>query len=210
MAIYRQIYINKHTCITVWKIVETEHELIGLINDPEILAKAKSYKATMQRMQFLASQVLLIHKGLLGGLKKDENGKPHLSDGRFISLSHDTCYVALMIADYNCGIDLQSVSEKVLKIAQKFLSDEDCIQPKDGLDQLTLAWSVKEALYKIYGQPTIFFKEHLRLQTHQLFKRQLECQIIKHANTERQVMKYQFIDDIVLCFNCKVEENLPS
>jgi 4'-phosphopantetheinyl transferase len=199
MGIYRQIHIEKRAVITVWKITESEIELNNLINDPTIEKKAKSIKATTQRLQYLASQLLIQRLALRELIHKDENGKPHLSDNRCISISHDTHYVALMLADYKCGIDLQTISEKVGRIAPKFLDLQDCIQPSEGLFALTLAWSAKEALYKIHGEPSIFFKEHLRL-IRPLTNSRLQCEINNLELIEKYEISYQKIDNILLCF----------
>jgi 4'-phosphopantetheinyl transferase len=200
MGIYRQIHIDKRAVITIWKITESEDDLMAKVNDVEVREIAKSYKAITQRMQYLASQLLLEKLALRKLIIKDENGKPFLRDQRFISISHDSDYVAIMVADYLCGVDLQTSTEKVRRIASKFLAENDCIQPTDNLYRLTIGWSAKEALYKVHGNPRIFFKEHIRLISWSSILNRLHCEIQTSPLTETYEICYQPIDQVYLCY----------
>ena len=162
MPRYREIYIKKEAKIIIWKIEETEDELISFLDTTDLSPKFHSYKSLSHRKQFLATQILLKREEIQNKIIKDVNGKPCLKSG-FVSISHDTNYVSLMISNKVCGIDLQSVSPKVLRIKHKFYDEDDLEQFGEEIDFYTLMWSLKEALYKLFGVPKLFFKEHLRI-----------------------------------------------
>lgn len=162
MPRYREIFIKKDARIIVWKITEDEAELIDLINNAFHLEAIQSRKSERSRKQYLATRIILEQEGWDTELIKDENGKPQLPEG-YISISHDSDYVAVMTANYECGTDLQSVTEKVFRVKHKFFDEEDVMPDQNELIGLTIAWSVKEALYKINGDPNVYFKEHMRI-----------------------------------------------
>jgi phosphopantetheinyl transferase len=200
MGIYRQIHINKQSVITIWEISESEEGLFERTRALNVWEQAHAYKAQLQRKQFLAAQLLLEHLGVRHFILKDENGKPHLSDRQYISITHDSNYVAVMVADYPCGVDLQTVTEKVKRIAPKFLDKNDCIQDWNNLFMLTVGWSAKEALYKIHGNPLLFFKEHIRLSEFTKHDNSIQAQIFNLNQWEEYKIQYQQVDDVVLCF----------
>jgi 4'-phosphopantetheinyl transferase len=200
LGIYRTISIKKIANITLWKITESEDDLYLLCDDIVIKEKALSIKPITQRKQFLATQLLLKKLNLKGLLKKDLNGKPYLSNGNHISISHDSEYVAIMVSENACGIDLQSFSPKVLKIKHKFIHIDDYCALSNDINELTLAWSTKEALYKINGDPMVYFKEHLRLISNNQKNQVIEA-AIHHENYSQKVnLRYRKLDDLFLVY----------
>lgn len=164
MPRYREISIKKEAKIIVWKITESEDELIQLIENETYLELVKSRKSISSRKQFLATRVLLEQEGIAHELQKDENGKPKLNN-QHISITHDGNYVAIMLSIKSCGIDLQSISNKVNRVRHKFFDESDFMATPDETVGLTIAWCIKEAIYKIHGDPMIYFKEHMRIRT---------------------------------------------
>lgn len=162
MPKYREIFIKKEARIIIWKITETEDELADLIKTTAFLEEVKSRKSLTSRKQFLATRIILEQEGIEKDLVKDENGKPKLTN-HHISITHDTDYVGVMISNKDCGIDLQSISEKVKRVQHKFIDEDDLQLADNELDSLTISWCIKEALYKIHGDPMVYFKEHLRI-----------------------------------------------
>ncbi len=201
MGIFRTISIKKEANITVWKITESEEELFSRVGDEEKVNKALMIKAAIQRKQFLVSQILIQELNLKDSLFKDKNGKPLLKNGKFISLSHDADFVAIMISDFPCGIDLQSISSKVLKIKSKFVDTYDFCSTSLSEEDLTLAWSAKEALYKINGDPMVYFKEHLRLISHNKDEMLLNSSILHESYSQELKLRYRKLEDVFLVYN---------
>ena len=63
------------------------------------------------------------------------------------------------------GIDIECPTDKIQKLYKRFLSKQEQEELSDGKNrqQLLLAWSAKEALYKIIGKEAIDFANQLRI-----------------------------------------------
>ena len=197
MPRYREIYNKNLSKIIVWKITETEEELITMVNDDAVLIKVKQFKNATHRKQNLVTNILLEQENCRQLLTKDENGKPILPNG-FISISHDSNYVAIMLSSKKCGIDLQSQSPKVLRIKHKFYDDEDVKLFGELISFFTLIWSLKEALYKINGDPKVFFKEHLRITN--IENNYVKAKNLHESYEEKIDLMFKNIDELILTF----------
>ena len=70
------------------------------------------------------------------------------------------------------GVDIEMVTQKVSSVKHKFLSPKEQVMI-EGIENssftllhdslLTAAWSIKESLYKWYGDGEVDFKEHLHI-----------------------------------------------
>jgi phosphopantetheinyl transferase len=117
----------------------------------------------------MVSQILL--QGLGDGHSPEwyynEAGKPLFRDypGHF-SISHSRDFVGLVYHPLDkCGIDLEELREKILVIASRFTHDAEAawVRKTHELEDITLIWSVKEALFKTIGGGGIHFKTQLRV-----------------------------------------------
>ncbi len=132
------------------------------------LTEFSNLKSDKRRLEYLGVRVAL--KNLLGEEKKityDSEGKPVFSDKSFqISISHSGRWIAVMAhPQKKVGIDIEIPTQKIAKIYQRFLNETEQKELSDGenLNQLLLAWSAKEALYKIIGKDAIDFANHLHI-----------------------------------------------
>jgi 4'-phosphopantetheinyl transferase EntD len=93
----------------------------------------------------------------------DSAGKPHLKDGKHISISHSFIFSAVAISDQPIGVDVEKQREKIGIIAHKFVKYENDYLNKEAINyinKLTVIWCVKESLYKLFATPGMLFKEH--------------------------------------------------
>ena len=99
-------------------------------------------------------------------LTYDTNGKPHLEDGKNISITHSYEFSAIIISSRNVGIDLEMNREKIVKIAHKFIDSEfDFINKEEHyIEQLSVIWGAKEALYKMCNSRSLSFKQDMHIQ----------------------------------------------
>jgi phosphopantetheinyl transferase len=197
---YKAIFNKKQSKIIIWKITESEETLISILDNEASLKKLERLKAPSHRKQSLTSQILLKQNNLLHKVVKDENGKPLIDDDSLhISISHDTDYVALMIANTPCGIDLQHVTEKVLRIKNKFY-DAEADAPADDelINCITKVWSIKEAIYKVNGDPKVFFKEHIRI--HSMDRKQGKIEILHPKYQNKFGVNIHKLDKIYLVY----------
>jgi len=146
--------------------VESLKEQITLIeSDNTEFEKIVSEK---RKLEFLGIRVAL--KSLLGKeikIQYDNEGKPHLLDGSYqISVSHTNNWIAVMAhPTQKVGIDIECPTDKIRNLYTRFLSVTEQKELSEGNDtrQLLLAWSAKEALYKIIGKEAIDFANQLRI-----------------------------------------------
>ena len=174
--------------LLLWKLSEKEIQLNNLVN---LSLSSKSrldlIKSSSQRKQFLGIQNLLsLHNINNKVLFYDDNGKPHLLNNKFISISHSFDYCGVIVSDVKVGIDIEKFRSKILNISKKFFSESDLALIKvSSVENITKVWSIKEAVYKAFGHNKIDFKKNI---------------IIKSVNKE-------FNKATVLIFNNEISEN---
>ena len=152
----------------LWKLSETETELKNLLN-PSTYSNSRLnlIKSTNQRKQFLGVQNLLkLLKISSDTLFYDNNGKPHLSNNKFISISHSFDYCGVIISDTKVGIDIEKFRPKILNISKKFISESDWNLIKlNSVENVTKVWTIKEAVFKAFGYSGIDFKENILIES---------------------------------------------
>lgn len=154
------------TEIHVWKITETFEDLFDqvLLNDTNLI-RLNNMKSEMHQRGFLSVRMLLQSAGYSDhDLYYDEFGKPHLSDGRHISITHSFGFSAIIISNQKTGIDIEMQREKISLIADKFVDTEFDFLEREASDyirKLTIIWGVKEAIFKIQNEVGISFKDHI-------------------------------------------------
>ncbi len=165
MPLYKTINPSPNTVVKIWKITESYEELIAPLDlKPNSLERVLGMKSELHQRGFLSVRHLLRDFGYTDqDLYYDAFGKPHLKDGKYISITHSFIFSGVIISDKEVGIDIEKQREKIAIIAKKFvdyefnyLSDSD----DDYVRRLTVIWGVKESLYKLFATPGMLFREH--------------------------------------------------
>jgi 4'-phosphopantetheinyl transferase len=170
MALYKILTVNKTTKVLIWKIEESISKLQDSITLSENSAtRLQSMKSELHQKGFLSIRYLLKEVGYTDAeLIYDAFGKPHLTDGRFISITHSFIFTAIIISkNVPVGIDIEKQRDKILKIAHKFtpIQEYKTIANADALiSKLTIVWGAKESLYKIYGKKKLLFLHHIYIE----------------------------------------------
>ena len=170
MALYKTLTVTKTTKVLIWKIEESISELSnGISLSQNSSSRLQSMKSELHQKGFLSIRHLLKEVGYSDfDLIYDEFGKPHLKDGRFISITHSFTFTGIIVSDeLPVGIDIEKQREKILKIAHKFTPFEEykTIANADALvSKLTIVWGAKESLYKIYGKKKLLFLHHIYIE----------------------------------------------
>ena len=165
MPLYKTIAVNSQTTVKIWKIEESFHDLMdGTPLKPESLSRVKGMKSELHQRGFLSVRHLLASFGYSDlDLYYDENGKPHLKNGKEISITHSFTFSGIIISDKKAGIDIEKQRDKIAKIASKFISYEFKYldnTKSDYVRKLTVIWGIKESLYKLFATPGMLFKSH--------------------------------------------------
>lgn len=167
MALYKTLTVNKVTKVLIWKIEESISKLQeGIFLSENSTTRLNSMKSQLHQRGFLSIRHLLKEVGYTDAdLIYDEFGKPHLKNGKFISITHSFTFTAIIVSDkFHVGIDIEKQREKILKIAHKFTPFEEykTIANHEALvSKLTIVWGAKESLYKIYGKKSLLFLHHI-------------------------------------------------
>ena len=170
MALYKTLTVNKATKVLIWKIEESTSKLQeGIVLSENSTTRLNSMKSQLHQRGFLSIRHLLKEVGYTDAdLFYDEFGKPHLKNGKYISITHSFTFSAIIVSDkFHVGIDIEKQREKILKIAHKFTPFEEykTIANVDALiSKLTIVWGAKESLYKIYGKKKLLFLHHIYIE----------------------------------------------
>jgi len=165
MPLHKTIAPNSQTTVKIWKITESYDELMAIVDlKPNSLERVLGMKSELHQRGFLSVRWLLREFGYTDkDLFYDDFGKPHLKDGKQISISHSFNFSAVIISDLIVGIDIEKQRDKISIIAHKFVDYEfDYLDKTSGdyIKKLTVIWCVKESLYKLYCTPGLSFKNH--------------------------------------------------
>lgn len=174
MPLYKSVSLYPDTELLVWKITESYSDLFSAVSlKKNCLDRLEGMKSELHRKGFLSVRMLLQEAGYTDfDLFYGDDGKPHLTDNKYISITHSHNFSAIVISDRNVGIDIEKQRNKITIIADKFcISEFDYLNPADKvtfIKQLTAIWGVKESLFKILSVPGISFKNHINVASFSL------------------------------------------
>lgn len=221
MPIFYQHQINEYTRLGVWKIEETEEFFKG--NVPYHRDVTHPHK----RLQHLAGRFLLQYLFPYFPYELIEiadTRKPFIPDERFhFSISHCGDYAAAIVSTASrVGVDIEIPTGKVMKIIDKYLSNEEKeifniprlpdgqeysiynnqipgyrIQTNDS-SLPTLLWSAKEAVFKWYGNGEVDFRKHTQLKQLHAGEEIIDCFFTK-TQSELKI-NYRLFDKLVLAW----------
>jgi 4'-phosphopantetheinyl transferase len=168
--------IDDQTMLSVWKIEETEEQLLsGLQLKQHELDIIASFSAGKRTLHWLSTRLLLrtmLNTADYIDCQMDEHGKPYLVNSDVhISLSHSYDYAAVIISkDKKVGVDIELIKMKIKSIKHKFLSDVELAQKQigDNINGLYVSWCAKEAIYKWHGKKGLEFKQHIHIKPFKL------------------------------------------
>jgi phosphopantetheinyl transferase len=194
MPLVYQQNINAHTRLGVWHIIENEDFFL------EKVVLQNEITHPHKRLQHLAGRYLL--KDLFPDfpielIKVADTRKPFLPGEKYhFSISHCSDYAAVMVSTQNrVGVDIELPQEKIARIKQKYLTAEELqlvtTIPAAELDSLTMAWSIKEAMFKWYGNGKVDFRQNMTIlkieakdfsfQADCIFSKEEEWKLMVHA-----------------------------
>ena len=164
MPICKTIIVNDSTTVKVWRITESISDLLTDLQLSEYSkTKLERLKHESAKKCFLSARRLLLDFGINdSNLFYNEDGKPFLKNGRYVSITHSKDIVAVVVSDLDVGVDVQDYSEKLLKVKSKFIGVERLYLKEDfslDIKRLTMIWTVKEALFKANGKKGLNFRD---------------------------------------------------
>ena len=172
MPLVYQQNINDDTKLGLWRIEEPENFFL------QFVPLQKKITHPHKRLQHLAGRFLLrklFPHFPLKLIKIAETRKPFLPGEEYhFSISHCGDYAAVIVSSkYRVGVDVEWPQQKIDIVKHKFMGTKEftvlkMMDERDELFKLTMAWSIKEAIFKWYGLGQLDFKKHMVIQ--QLYK----------------------------------------
>ena len=183
---------NNNT-ILVWEISEPLENLISLTSNTD----CSHLKSDKRKKEFLACRILLNHFDENLKISYSENGSPNLNNNQYISISHSGHLVCIIISDKKIGIDIEQISDKSLRLKEKFVNPH---HTKLNKEKSTLIWCVKEAIYKFHKIGNVDFIKDISVPEF-ILEESGEIDIRFKTNT---LKSYYFkVKDFYLAYVCK-------
>lgn len=188
--------------LILWEITETVrwfHERMTL--SPTLEREFRQIQVSEKRQQWMASRFALqqLARTAVLDVIKDTFGKPHfVNDNRFISISHCRGLAAAISASVPVGVDVEIIHSRVQRIRDRFLSANEQLIVGNTDADLMLAWSAKEAVYKMYGEKGLIFKEDICIQKRDDERAALTVRLCKGELDAELTVHYKRIDECVL------------
>ncbi len=207
MPLVYQQNINLTTKLGVWYIAEEKDFFLAHV------PLQRQITHPHKQLQHLAGRYLL--KELYPDfpyklIRIADTKKPFLENEAYhFSISHCGKYAAVMVSStQRVGVDVELVTTKVARVKHKFLSakEEALIAALESNQfimlydaMLTAAWSIKESLYKWYGDGEVDFKEHLHIDEIVLTGKTgiAKCMVLKNAPVKLDVHFLFFNDNCI-------------
>jgi phosphopantetheinyl transferase len=209
VPLFYQHTINVTTKLGIWKIEEDESFFLQKVPLQQNITHSH------KRLQHLAGRFLL--KYLFADFPYEEiliadTRKPYLPNEQYhFSISHCGNYAAAIVSStHRVGIDIEIPSQKVERIAHKFIHENEHqfleISTVNGQLStanrrlLTVLWSAKEALFKWYSLGGIDFKENMQL--HNIIQKQNDSFMLPFVFKKEEIIELnitaKIFDEIVL------------
>ena len=177
----------------------TEQELLSLegISSPRRQAERLSWRRALRKgvgegpSEEASEGVSEVPSGAVV-IEYDQQGAPVIKNSQYkhISVSHCRDRVAVLLSARECGIDIECRDRRFSAIAERYLTEEEhLVASKANFDRqtfLALAWSAKEALYKMLRREGVDLCRDLRI----VAISQKQQSIVAEACGERVDLRY--------------------
>ena len=188
----------------------TPHTRLGLwfMNEPQ--------EGSPRQRERHAEQLLLT--AMMGDkasytIDHEPSGKPFLTSHLslqttpppHLSISHTRGFVAMLLSD-DCqvGIDIEYRSDRVERIAQRFIHPDE---RAETVDEKLLLWSAKEAVYKLFSEDRLAFFDMRALSYYTDTKSEgINKGVLQMKNiirNETVAVNFEFTPDYVLTYVVK-------
>lgn len=192
--------ISPCAAYAVWNIQETNQVLLSMV-DEEIPTNMNPTRLAEWIVGRILIKSLCAQFGIsYQGVAARETGKPHLIGTDVeISISHSFPMAAAMIhKESPCGIDLERMRSKLIRIQDKFVNDTETAY-LNNLEKLCAIWCGKEALYKIYGRKKLSMKDEtfIEFESDEI----MNGLIKKDGDEQRYRIHYEAVKDYYLAYS---------
>ena len=201
MPLFNQIYLSPTTHLYLWKITEELPQLYenAILNEVSLL-RLDAMKSEAHKKGFIAVRMLLQSIGYNDfDLFYDSNGKPHLKDGKHISISHSGDFSAIVISEEEVGLDLERLKSKILKIAFRYMevSHLEGLNETEQIKKATVIWGIKESIFKIKNEQGISFLDHIFEDPFTFDEKQAYATLVYNNQIEKFSIQFNLVEDYI-------------
>lgn len=144
----------------IWAISESSDDFWALSPYVESLRSEFNalYKSEQRKCEVLAVSLLI--KEIIGDnvqLLHQDNGKPYLSSGMNISISHTRGFAVIIVSrSKQVSVDIEYFSNRIERIRSKFMRDDENASSQV---KLLMHWCAKETMYKLFPEDNLTFNK---------------------------------------------------
>lgn len=198
----RKINLKHNNSSILWTICPADiYQKEWTIFDSKEKKMLNSFKNNQRKNEFITTRILL--QSILPDAKIEytKNGKPFLLDSKtHISISHSKQIISIIVSENSeCAIDVQTIENKVISLRNKFLSEREMLMfPESDTTLNSIAWSVKETLFKSINQENVPYKTCLTIES---FNNSLFNCLVNHENISKKlIVHYKVFDNFVMSY----------
>ena len=144
----------------IWAISESSDDFWAL--SPYVESSRSEfnalYKSEQRKCEVLAVRLLI--KEIIGDnvqLLHQDNGKPYLSSGMNISISHTRGFAVIIVShSKQVSVDIDYFSNRIERIRSKFMRDDENASSQV---KLLMHWCAKETMYKLFPEDNLTFNK---------------------------------------------------
>lgn len=155
------------------QVVSTSLESLEAANIflfPEEEIQLERLQNDKRKKEFLGARKLRNQLLINSSIGYDQNGKPYLNSMGLtsISITHTKDLVAIAVAPFEIGIDVEIANERIHKVIDKFATEHEKNLYTLGYFNLTewytFIWCAKEAIYKLGQVKGLSFKDEILIE----------------------------------------------
>ena len=187
--------IEENNCIiAIWDMQESLEELM----QQSIDISTPDFYNEKREKEYLVSRLLLKEIAPKTKITYNKYGAPGLEKGKHISISHSKNLVAIIFSKHKVGLDIEKISEKPLRLASKFISEDEHQNLTE--EKATLIWCVKEAIFKWDQKGNVDFKKDIKIKEFEIMEKgDISCTF----KGEKIIVNYRKIDNQYLAYVCR-------
>jgi 4'-phosphopantetheinyl transferase len=190
---------NNGTVIKLLQYLESSTDTFDLsVFNGDELTKFRAFKSSKRKHEFYYTRVLWNYFRIKEAIQYIPIGRPFLALG-YISISHSRNVIAIAYnLDHAVGIDVEYHSPKLKKIQHKYISVADSASVNlQNERNLTIIWSIKEAVYKMEQIEGLSFKENIHVKLNQTAA---HVDVVKGTELHHYTFEFKDFGDFVLTY----------
>jgi 4'-phosphopantetheinyl transferase len=184
--------------MVLWRMDELPEMLFSKL-ELRAVEKAvwQTFHHSKRQREWIGFRTVLKELDIKEIIKYLANGKPVISDTLHLSPSHCLPLIGVLCGPESVGLDIQDPLPKLHVIRKKYAHPEElqaAIDSDSELDYLTLLWSAKEAVFKVYGEELTFASE-IRVRPFKLSDRKLTVDLRKPGMERIHELEFMWLEN---------------